>query len=64
MPHLNPCWPRSICLMKWMDARLPVLGDMLELGPYEKQGHEIGRDARRTGCKDPAYAWSARAHDC
>jgi UDP-N-acetylmuramoyl-tripeptide--D-alanyl-D-alanine ligase len=32
---LNLCW------MNWTGAKIAVLGDMLELGPYERQGHEM-----------------------
>ena len=40
-PRPNPCWLRSTCSTRLDGRKIAVLGDMLELGPYERQGHEM-----------------------
>ena len=40
-PHPSSCWT-ALNLLDELDGRkVAVLGDMLELGPYERGGHEM-----------------------
>ena len=41
MPRPNRSWQPSTCLDEMEGRKVAVLGDMLELGPYEKRGHEM-----------------------
>ncbi len=44
--------------------KIAVLGDMLELGPYEQQGHEMVGPACRTSCRYSGNFWAARPYVC
>ncbi len=55
----------ALNLLDEMSGRkVAVLGDMLELGPYEKQGHEMVGDRAAEVCDELVAVGELRQNDC